>query len=147
MLHEWGNFRDFMVLRTTKTIRENCWFHIIGMIFSCLLTTTSHAKENNKHPFVVYDRGQDSCGQFIEARRFSPEENRVYSIWLAGYFSAYNYSEPDTVDIINLQNPTDPSPMAGPMAWIERYCNDNPMSSFMSAVISFTTNQYPNRKK
>lgn len=97
--------------------------------------------------FVIYDRAQDTCGQFIETRRFNQQENTIYSVWLAGYITAYNNLKPDTTDLINLQNPHDPAPMAGPMAWIEKYCLDHPMSFFMEAVKQFTDTQYPNRKR
>ena len=43
---------------------------------------------------AVYDRGQDSCGQLIQARRFDPRENSVYAVWLAGYLTAYNQLTP-----------------------------------------------------
>lgn len=112
-----------------------------------LAATVTHAVSAVGQRLAVYDRGQDSCGQFIEARRFNAQENVVYAVWVAGYITAYNNLTPDTLDLLNLQNAHDQNPMAGPMAWLERYCLDNPMSNVLTAVIKFTEMQYPSRKR
>jgi len=112
-----------------------------------LAATITHAGSAVDARLVVYDRGQDSCGQFIEARRFNAQENVVYAVWVAGYITAYNRLTPDTLDLLNLQNAHDPNPMAGPMAWLERFCLDNPMSNVLTAVIKFTEMQHPNRRR
>jgi hypothetical protein len=129
-------------------MKRNNWLHVLLLITLFITGIDARAGTNNqRHPFVAYDRGQDTCGQFIDASRLNQQENMTYSIWLAGYITAYNTLNPDTSDIINLQNPRDPSPMAGPMAWIEKYCLDHPMSSFLIAVMAFTDNQHQNGKR
>ena len=119
-------------------------FVAIAILFSIPI---AHAGSTDGERFVSYDRAQDSCGQFVQARRFNQQEDLVYSIWLAGYITAYNKLTPDTTDLLNTQNPNSPTPMAGPMAWLERYCADHPMSALIEAVIKFTEMQYPSRKR
>jgi len=97
--------------------------------------------------YSAYDRGQDACGQFLEARKNNSQENIGYAIWLAGYITAYNQLKADTRDLLNLSNSKDPAPLAGPMQWIENYCVKNPMDDFMKTVITFTKFQYPNRAR
>ena len=125
-----------------------------GKSFICALAVSSltlsativYAGGREGGLMVVYDRGQDSCGQFIQARRFDLRENSAYSIWLAGYITAYNQFMSDTTDLLNL--PANVSePMAGPMAWLEKYCTANPMSDVITAAIKFTEAQYPNRRR
>ncbi|HEY6281662.1 MAG TPA: hypothetical protein VIW72_07735 [Burkholderiales bacterium] len=125
--------------------RKN-WSIVLKLICLLLVGRAAHADIGNGQIYVAFDRGQDTCGQFIEARRFNQQESATYAIWLAGYITAYNHFKPDTSDLLNSSNPN-PAPMAGPIAWIKRYCLDHPMSSFIQAVDQFTDMQYPNRRK
>ena len=110
------------------------------------LACKAQAGSSDRGSFMSYDRGQDTCGQYLGARRNSPHDSARYSIWLAGFITAYNQQTPDSSDLISLQNHNDPTPMTGPMQWIENYCLKNPISYFMTAVVEFTKFQYPNRK-
>jgi len=120
------------------------------LLFSLLVLSSAmaevQAESATNGRFNVYDRGQDTCGQFLEVRKNNTPENTAYAIWLAGYITAYNQFKVDTSDLLNLSN-LNTAPLAGPMQWIENYCVKNPMDDFMKAVVSFTKFQYPNRAR
>jgi hypothetical protein len=130
-------------------MNHKCWLRGLSFMSLVLISNTAaHGDAGNGKIFMVYDRGQDSCGQVIEARRFNQQESIVYEIWLAGYVTAYNHLKPDTSDLLNLPIPTKaPAPMASPMLWIEKYCTEHPMESFFVAVDHFTDAMYPNRRR
>ena len=121
-------------------------FQVIGLTAALSAIGPASADEGNGRNFAIFGHGQDTCGQFIQAR-FNQQENTAYGIWLAGYITAYNHFSPDTTDLSNLAANHNPEPMAGPLAWIEKYCTDHPMAYFMEAVLEFTKAQHPNRAK
>ena len=125
-----------------RSLNAACFLLLLSLPMHALV---ARADQGNGKTFVTYDRGQDTCGQVIEARRFKKHENTSYSIWLAGYITAYNHHKKDTSDILGKSTLKSENPMAGPMAWIERYCADHPMNLFMVAADAFTDYQYPKR--
>jgi hypothetical protein len=118
---------------------------LFSVFFLSLADARAGATKNGN--YVVYDRGQDTCGQYLDARRNDQQEATIYLIWMAGYVTAYNRFVPDTSDILNTTPSSNPAPLSGTMQWLENYCVARPMAPFMEAVVAFINSRRPYRKK
>ena len=79
-----------------------------------------------------------SCGTFLDARK----NNRsiMFDTWLSGYITAVNQHTPETY---NYLASTD---LLGAMAWMEKYCRENPLSDFSTGASALLNELHPKRQ-
>lgn len=95
--------------------------------------------------FGAGGRGDDSCGKFTnavrEVRNGNWTEWNGYADYAYGFVSATNYWMPE---IYNAFGSTD---MLGMMGFLEKYCADNPLDTYFSALSESVVELYPNSTK
>jgi hypothetical protein len=85
-------------------------------------------------------RGTTSCGTYVEAQKSGNGKHEL-TVWLWGFFTAYNWRTLDTVDIL------DSTDEAGMQLWIENYCRAKPLESLTDAAMALTRELYPRRRQ
>jgi hypothetical protein len=103
---------------------------LVGVAVAMALATAAGMGEaQEKRPYTNYGVGLNSCGQFLEARRY-PGNDVAYEHWLGGFLTA-NASwrvglgaEPANTDVL------------AAVAWIENYCRQNPLRQFNTAAVA-----------
>ncbi|MCW8887039.1 MAG: hypothetical protein OQK12_17575 [Motiliproteus sp.] len=117
------------------------------MVAACLflITSISYAADSNGN-FMILAYGTHSCGKFIDAAD-DAKNNNTWGIWndyqayTFGYFTGVNAYRMDTN---NIQGTTD---MEGIMAYIEKFCRENPLKEYFKAIDSVEAELYPQRSK
>lgn len=115
------------------------------LFFSVLLTNCTAQAATKEGSYATYGHGGNSCGAYLEALnkgrsgRGYNEENE-YIVWARGYLSAYNHYMSNTYSILGQTD------LEGAMAFIEKYCRENPLSPFSEAVEELVIRLYPNRR-
>ncbi|MDH4554791.1 hypothetical protein E8F11_06305 [Pseudomonas sp. BN417] len=104
-----------------------------------------HAADSNGM-FNVQGLGNHSCGKFIEAANQANNQSNWsswnnYASYTAGYITGLNEYLNSTHD---LMRSTD---MDGVMAYIEKFCRENPLEDFHDGLQALTTELYPKRKQ
>lgn len=108
---------------------------------------SNHASSANKDErYTVIGNGNQSCGKFIAAANEGTYQKNwkqwnEYYTYMQGYLTGLNQYIPDNKNILG---GTDQD---GAMAYLEKYCRDNPLSSYMDALDSLVTELYPKRSK
>lgn len=110
---------------------------IVGVVL-LLVSFTSNAEDM----VALYGTGSSSCGALIVAfREDAPSmgiankgrifyaKSKLYSEWLAGFFSSYNSLKSQTGDFAK------GSDMEGLMEWVRSYCEKNPTHSVNRAAV------------
>lgn len=110
-----------------------------------ILSTASYAASKDG-VFTVLQRGNDSCGSFTAAAQKGTHQNNwaqwnLYTTYAMGYFTGVNTYEQNTISILGNTD------TEGVMGNIEKYCNDNPLKTFLDALDATAVELYPNRKK
>ena len=77
-------------------------------------------------PMVTVGPGNDSCGQWSDARQSGRGRDTYYGAWLGGYLSGINAS--GERDVLRGRR------MADAMLWVDRFCRDNPTMTIKSAA-------------
>lgn len=124
---------------------KNTGYIKLCLIASVLLTSQADAA-NAKNIYSVIGRGLESCGKFTAAANEGTYQNRwsdwnKYLSYTQGYLTGVNLYLPDNKDILGNTD------MEGAMAYLEKYCRDNPLSKYTDALDSLTTDLYPTRSK
>lgn len=86
--------------------------------------------ENN---YVIYGLGGVSCGQWLHFRE--AKNDMALASWVLGYITAIN-TMPGHMDIAG---GTDAD---GMLAWIDKYCSENPLDSVSAATSSLVSDLY-----
>jgi hypothetical protein len=83
----------------------------------------------------VYDIGTASRGAFVEARigRLHNPPAHVYITWLTGYLAAIAQQLPTHDNKISTND------VSGWTLWIDKYCRENPISSFYTAAYALVS--------
>ncbi|WP_146035990.1 hypothetical protein [Pseudomonas sp. LFM046] len=105
----------------------------------------AHAADS-KGVFNVQGIGNHSCGKFVEAANQGNNQSNWanwnnYASYTAGYITGLNEYLNSTNDIMG---GTD---MPGVMAYVEKFCRDNPLKDFHESLQAVTVELYPNRKQ
>ena len=111
-----------------------------------LFPSFSTASDNNGYYYVaMLGKNEGSCGAYISARndgrKGDVSKQDAYSIWLAGYVTAYNKLEPDTYNVMGTVD------MATLQLWLENFCKQNPKKLFAEAIEAGMDELYPIRAK
>ena len=76
-------------------------------------------------PYYIYGAGLKSCGHWLEMEKEDEWPRTVLKQWLHGYVTAYDRW-------VGLGNPV--SDGQGFVAWIDNYCQDNPLEKVGAAA-------------
>jgi len=93
---------------------------------------------------VNYDytaQGEESCGQWVNFRNEGGWELAYSFGWIAGYISAYNRQTPG---VYNILGSTD---IDSVILWMDKYCQENPLSNLTTGMDVLTDELWPNRKR
>lgn len=114
-------------------IKDICSIALAG----ALLFNISFAvgKEKPFTPMAVYGEGTASCGSYVESKN-DEIQRYIYLVWLNGYLTAFNQYQSSKLKIFNgshdIKKGLD-SPAL--MLWLENYCRENPLDTFVRAVM------------
>lgn len=89
--------------------------------------------------FAIQGRGGDRCDAFVEARNAGGTELLRFMDWAAGYMTAFNQLDQDTVDIAPWQG------MDLLATLLAQYCEAHPEQSFVRALGEMTGALYAQR--
>ncbi len=106
------------------------------------LTANDAGSADANRQFSVRGLGTHTCGEYLEARN-QEKETAEYADWLTGFFTAYNWLEPDTYDIA----PSSRYKQAGLLNFVDLYCGNNPEKRVIDAAIAFVNATYDKRDK
>jgi hypothetical protein len=107
------------------------------------LAANSAGSADAKRQFSVRGLGTHTCSEFHEASSRDEKETAEYANWLTGFFTAYNWLEPDTYDIA----PSSQYKQAGLLNFVDLYCGKNPEKRVIDAAIAFVNATYDKRDK
>lgn len=110
-------------------------------LFSIAVTATlffdasqALGKETSAGPITVYGEATASCGSFVESKQ-NETQRYVYLAWLNGYLTGVNKYD-SGVKAYNgsrdVKMGRDPQAL---MLWLENHCRNNPLDTFMQAVL------------
>ena len=94
-------------------------------------------REDPRDLVQIVGEGNSSCGSWLEARKTSPEGVRQqrFEAWASGYLTAYN--------VIKIESDGEilKTDASGEIAFFDRYCEQHPTKTFVSAVNMFISDQ------
>ncbi len=82
-----------------------------------------------------------SCGDWVKGRKEDSWTQTAYIFWIGGYITTYNLHIPD---VYNILGSTD---MESVFLWMDKYCQENPLSNLSIGMIVLTNELWPNRKR
>lgn len=88
-----------------------------------------------------WHQGPVSCGDWVKDRKGDSWAQAVNIYWITGYITAYNNQTPD---VYNILGSTD---MESVFLWMDKYCQENPLSNLSSGMDILTEELWPNRKR
>jgi len=86
-------------------------------------------------------QGTMSCGNWVKDRKEDSWNHIVDMSWISGYITAYNMQTPD---VHNILGSTD---LESVYLWIDKYCQENPLSKLAVGMEILTAELWPNRKR
>jgi hypothetical protein len=105
-----------------------------------LLSAQSASGSDEQSRFATF--GGD-CREAIKMYEFWTERNEdpTFTIWLAGYVTAYNAATPGTYNILGSND------LKSATLWLYNWCKANPQRSLAEAAEALTIDLYPARHK
>src|SRR5882672_255042 len=91
------------------------------IIFAAVATNNASSADANRQ-FSVRGLGTHTCSDYLKDRSEEGIETAQYADWLTGFFTAYNWLEPDTYDIAPLSQ----YKQSGLLSFLDLYCGKNP---------------------
>jgi len=112
---------------------------LIVFVLSFAITTPTTAADNNSQ---YGTQGDFSCGNWVKDRKIDNALSLAVDYnWLAGYITAYNRQTPDVFHILGSTD------MESVYLWMDKYCQENPLSDTSNGMINLTEELWPNRKR
>ncbi|TIX50354.1 hypothetical protein [Alteraurantiacibacter aquimixticola] len=103
----------------------------LGLLLSCGMPENVIAQggdgANETFNYVGFP-GNDSCGNWIEARANPQRHGQTLEGWLLGYITGHNAFHRGYGRLGQSTNAT------GMLAWIDGYCEENPLDSLLMAA-------------
>jgi len=130
--------------RRKKTKATFTWRHtmktlsLIVLVLSFTFTTPVIAADKDRYYWV---QGAISCGDWVKDRKKGGWVLNDDTYWIAGYITAYNLLTPD---VHNIMGNTD---MDSIYLWMDKYCQENPLSNLAGGMEILTHELWPNRKR
>ena len=110
---------------------------LIVLVLSFTFTTTAVDKDD--HYMSV---GSRSCGEWVNSRKDESSKNYFAILgWVSGYISSFNQMIPD---VYNILGSTD---MESIYLWMDKYCQENPLSNMAYGMRVITDELWPKRKR
>jgi hypothetical protein len=105
---------------------------ILNLKFITFFFLAWHQPIEASDTYAVYGIGSKQCGEYLADReksgnRFDTIVAAQYSDWTQGFISGYNSATPK-------QQVTTSLPRATVIAFIDKYCRDNPLGAVVGAV-------------
>lgn len=98
-----------------------------SMVAMVALTLSIANQAHAQRAGLIRGAGMVSCGEYVETHQ-SGRSNAAFSQWAMGYISAYNqFGLQPQVDI------PDPSTI---YLYADKFCKENPLSTFSGAIIA-----------
>jgi len=111
---------------------------LIVLVLSFAITTPVTAIDKNKQYGSL---GKISCGKWIVARKTMGLDEIARIWWISGYITAYNGQTPDVFDILGNTD------AESAHLWMDKYCQENPLSNLAEGMKGLTIELWPNRKR
>jgi len=115
---------------------------VVPLLLVALAANDAGSADANRQ-FSVRGLGTHTCGKYLEASNQDEKETAEYANWLTGFFTAYNWLEPDTYDIA----PSSQYKQAGLLNFLDLYCGKNPEKRVIDAATAFVKAIYDKREK
>ncbi len=78
--------------------------------------------------YTSFGQGNQSCGSWTEEKEKNSSGQRYYHTWITGYMTAYSrWVEDGTGPVTEADN-------HGAWAWIDNYCQENPLKKVANAA-------------
>lgn len=116
-----------------------------GLVMLLLLGPAGNdgdAADANKR-FSVRGVGTTTCSKYLETRNLEVSKSEQYANWLTGFFTAYNWLQPNTYDIA----PASEYNQTGLLRFLDLYCGKNPKKKVVDAAVAFVKAIYDKRDK
>jgi len=111
---------------------------LIVLILSFTFATPATARDKDDMYWV---QGAISCGEWVKFRKEDSWEATATKAWIAGYITAYNLHRPD---VYNILGSTD---LESVNLWMDKYCQENPLSHLAKGMRALTIELWANRKR
>src|SRR5215468_12046574 len=96
-----------------------------------------------KRQFSVRGLGTNACSEYLDARKQNEDGGAQYADWLTGFFTAYNWLQPDTYDIAPLSQ----YKQTGLLNFLDLYCEANQDKRVIDAAMALVKVNYDKRDK
>jgi len=111
---------------------------LIVLVLSFAITTPATARDKDDMYWV---QGAISCGEWVKFRKEDSWEAIASKAWIVGYITAYNLQTPDVFDILGSTD------TESAYLWMDKYCQENPLSHLAKGMRALTKELWPNRKR
>jgi hypothetical protein len=98
-----------------------------AMIFALGVLTPKCWAVDDQNQLTVHGQGKVSCGKYISDIALADIYKNYYMLWMQGFVTGINTTD----RVVDTLQGTDDE---GAMAWVNKYCHDNPTSSFFYAA-------------
>ena len=86
-------------------------------------------------------QGNVSCGRWVKDRKENRWLETANMFWVVGYITAYNREKPDVWQILGSTD------VESVYLWMDKYCQENPLSDLADGMNVLTNELWPNRKR
>jgi|SRR6185295_14137583 len=115
---------------------------LVFLFFVAVAANNAGSADANRQ-FSVRGAGTHTCSDYLKNRSEEGKEASLYGDWLTGFFTAYNWLEPDTYDIAPLSK----YKQSGLLSFLSLYCGNNPEKRVIDAAMAFVKATYDKRDK
>ncbi len=96
---------------------------VVALLLSVLLIGSGTARE-----YSVFGTATKTCGSWTEAKEANLGKRVIFHEWINGYMTAYSLWVEDG------SGPVNDSEGPGNWAWIDNYCQENPLKTVADAA-------------
>jgi|SRR5262249_9456992 len=107
------------------------------------MATNNAGSADAKRQYSVRGLGTHACSEYLNASNQDENAAAQYADWLTGFFTAYNWLEPDTYDIA----PASQYKQAGLLNFLNLYCEKNPEKRVIDGAVAFVNAVYDKRDR
>ena len=111
---------------------------LIVLVLSFTFAAPATAADKDGH---WASQGDVSCGRWVKDRKEHGWQYIANIHWIVGHITAYNKQTPDVYDILGSTD------VQSVYLWMDKYCQENPLSNLSIGMIVLTNELWPNRKR
>jgi len=101
-----------------------------GVLLAVILVILLSGPALSQETYMVFGTGTISCGAWTKDRTDASVKSWQAEQWVSGYITAYNFWVEDEGGPVNRL----PADGYGPIAWIDNYCQENPLEAVATAA-------------